>query len=159
MSLPTPAESFDLFRLLEALEAQAAAASSQKPLSELEQAALKQAGLEQAALEQAALEQAERVTSTPASLEASFLGSQPLPGRIFRVKPGYNPNSSSLGTSVVTLLWGVGLAGVLFQLVGQWLLNQAAEGKLVLSTGEGEGQATPSTGGSSTEPVQEEVQS
>jgi len=45
------------------------------------------------------------------------------PGRVFRVKLGYNPNSSSLGTSVVVLLWGIGLAGVLFQLVGAWILS------------------------------------
>lgn len=43
-------------------------------------------------------------------------------GRVFRVKLGYNPNSSSLGTSVVTLVWGVGLAGIVFQWVGSWLL-------------------------------------
>lgn len=46
-----------------------------------------------------------------------------LRGRVFRVKLGFNPNSSSLGTSVVALVWGVGLAGMVFQLVGSWLLN------------------------------------
>jgi hypothetical protein len=44
-------------------------------------------------------------------------------GRVFRVKLGYNPNSSSLGTSVVVLLWGIGLAGVLFTMVGAWLMS------------------------------------
>lgn len=44
-----------------------------------------------------------------------------LTGSVFRVKLGFNPNSSSLGTSVVTLVWGVGVAGALFQLVGQWI--------------------------------------
>lgn len=44
-------------------------------------------------------------------------------GRVFRVKLGFNPNSSSLGTSVVTLMWGVGLAGLVFQWMGSWLLQ------------------------------------
>ena len=53
-------------------------------------------------------------------------------GQVFRVKLGFNPNSSSLGTSVVTLVWGVGVAGALFQLVGQWIRadQQAAAGSL-----------------------------
>lgn len=52
---------------------------------------------------------------------APELGDLPPQGGIFRVKPGFNPNSSSLGTSVVTLVWGVGVAGAIFQLVGLWL--------------------------------------
>ena len=58
-------------------------------------------------------------------------------GRVFRLKLGYNPNSSSLGTSVVVLLWGLGLAGVLFNLVGGWLLAASQPKPPPLPPGEG----------------------
>lgn len=120
MSAVRPEQLFDLFRLLEALEAHARRGAASSP--------------------------GEAVPSLEAlgiPLDGSALPLGGRSGRVFRVKPGYNPNSSSLGTSVVTLLWGVGLAGVLFQLVGQWLLTQTAQGQLVLAAGEGGGSSEP----------------
>ncbi|MFM7203356.1 MAG: hypothetical protein ACKO6N_21420 [Myxococcota bacterium] len=121
MSAVRPEQLFDLFRLLEALEAHAR--RGETPSTGEAAPSLEALGI---------------------PLEGSILSSGGRQGRVFRVKPGYNPNSSSLGTSVVTLLWGVALAGVLFQLVGQWLLTQTAQGQLMLAAGEG---------GASSEPV------
>ena len=47
-------------------------------------------------------------------------------GRVLRLQLGYNPNSSSLGTSVVMLLWGMGIATVLLQAAAATLLARAA---------------------------------
>lgn len=47
-------------------------------------------------------------------------------GRVLRVQLGYNPNSSSLGTSVVMLLWGVAGTTVVLQAVLATLLARAA---------------------------------
>lgn len=49
------------------------------------------------------------------------------PSGVLRVQLGYNPNSSSLGTSVVMLLWGMGTAVILLQAVGAVLLAKRAK--------------------------------
>jgi len=52
----------------------------------------------------------------------------PLPtpelGRIRRLQIGYNPNSSSLGTSVVMLLWGMSIATFVLQAAAAVLLSK-----------------------------------
>ena len=48
------------------------------------------------------------------------------PSGVLRVQLGYNPNSSSLGTSVIMLLWGAGAAALLLQAVGATLLARVA---------------------------------
>ena len=59
-----------------------------------------------------------------------YLNTNPTPkpcqgkGKVLRLQLGYNPNSSSLGTSVVMLLWGMGITTVVLQAVASMLLAQ-----------------------------------
>ncbi len=48
--------------------------------------------------------------------------SQPaMSGGITGVRLGYNPNSSSLGTAVTTLIWGSLLMGIVSPLIGSFV--------------------------------------
>jgi len=49
-------------------------------------------------------------------------------GRVLKVKTGYNPNSSSIGTEITAFLWGAAIftlcANILFSLVTTVLKNK-----------------------------------
>jgi len=42
-----------------------------------------------------------------AGLETTAASERPLRGKILKLKLGFNPNSSSVGTTVVVLLWSI----------------------------------------------------
>lgn len=44
-------------------------------------------------------------------------------GKILRIKPGYNPNSSSVGSLVATFLWSAGIGLVMLQILAYRLFK------------------------------------
>lgn len=51
-------------------------------------------------------------------------GAAPLPGRVLRVKLGYNPNSSSVGSVVSILFWGAAASAAAVNLVAALLARR-----------------------------------
>lgn len=56
-----------------------------------------------------------------AGLEHSEAGARPARGKILKLKLGFNPNSSSVGTAVVVLLWTLASSGAVMALVASVL--------------------------------------
>ena len=51
-----------------------------------------------------------------AGLETSAATAPPLRGKVLKLKLGFNPNSSSVGTTVVVLLWSLVASGAVLAL-------------------------------------------
>ncbi len=61
------------------------------------------------------------------ALERSARGaSRPLEGRVLRVKLGYNPNSSSVGSVVTVLFWSAAASAAALNLVSALLAKRRA---------------------------------
>lgn len=56
-----------------------------------------------------------------AGLEGAVAGERPRRGKVLRLKLGFNPNSSSVGTSVVVLLWSLAGSGAVLALAASVL--------------------------------------
>jgi hypothetical protein len=59
-----------------------------------------------------------------AGLTKASASERPLRGRILKLKLGFNPNSSSVGTTVVVLLWTAVASGAVMALAGAVLAHR-----------------------------------
>src|SRR5712692_1260113 len=85
-----------------------------------------------------------------AGLGAAEASTRPLRGRILKLKLGFNPNSSSVGTTVVVFLWSLVASGAVLSFTAAVLAHRFArrtEGNGRGPTPAGRGTAPPEVAG------------